>query len=88
MDCSYVRQARSLGLGHAVLCAEPPGGQRALCRAAGRRPDDRPAGGPGVLAQMVAAFEKMGPLHAGRAGSAADQVRRYGIVAGEPAGRP
>ncbi|RYF46187.1 MAG: UTP--glucose-1-phosphate uridylyltransferase, partial [Comamonadaceae bacterium] len=23
MDCSYVRQPRSLGLGHAVLCAQP-----------------------------------------------------------------
>jgi UTP--glucose-1-phosphate uridylyltransferase len=35
MTCSYVRQPRMLGLGHAVLCAAP-GGQRALCRAAGR----------------------------------------------------
>src|SRR5213083_1803408 len=23
MDCSYVRQSRTLGLGHAVLCAQP-----------------------------------------------------------------
>src|SRR5574343_1878986 len=23
MDCSYVRQSRMLGLGHAVLCAQP-----------------------------------------------------------------
>jgi UTP--glucose-1-phosphate uridylyltransferase len=36
MECIYVRQAQALGLGHAVLCGTAPGGQRALCGAAGR----------------------------------------------------
>eukprot|EP01034_Spumella_vulgaris_P020151 gene20151-25812_t len=34
MDCAFVRQPRSLGLGHAVLCAEP------LVAGAGGRPPD------------------------------------------------
>jgi UTP--glucose-1-phosphate uridylyltransferase len=87
MVCSYVRQARSLGLGHAVLCAE---------RLVGNEPfavllaDDLMtgiAGGPGVLGQMVAAFEKMGRSMLAVQEVPADQVRRYGIVDGEPAGR-
>ena len=39
MECIYVRQAQALGLGHAVLCGAAAGRQRALRRAAGRRPD-------------------------------------------------
>ena len=79
MICSYVRQARSLGLGHAVLCAE---------RLVGNEPFAvLLAGGPGVLSQMVTAFEKMGRSMLAVQEVPADQVRRYGIVAGEPAGR-
>ena len=37
MECIYIRQPKALGLGHAgVLCAQSRGGQRALCRVAGR----------------------------------------------------
>ncbi len=87
MICSYVRQHRSLGLGHAVLCAE---------RLVGAEPfavllaDDLMTGlpgGPGVLSQMVSAFEKMGRSMLAVQEVPLDQVRRYGIVAGEPAGR-
>jgi UTP--glucose-1-phosphate uridylyltransferase len=46
-----------------------------------------PPGGSGVLSQMVAAFEKMGRSMLAVQEVPADQVRRYGIVAGEPAGR-
>ena len=87
MVCSYVRQHRSLGLGHAVLCAE---------RLVGNEPfavllaDDLMTGmpdGPGVLSQMVEAFAKMGRSMLAVQEVPADQVRRYGIVDGEPAGR-
>jgi UTP--glucose-1-phosphate uridylyltransferase len=87
MDCAYVRQARSLGLGHAVLCAE---------HLVGREPfavllaDDLmvgPTGGQPVLAQMVTAFGQQGRSVLAVQEVPADHVRRYGIVAGEPAGR-
>ncbi|MBE2264426.1 MAG: UTP--glucose-1-phosphate uridylyltransferase GalU [Burkholderiaceae bacterium] len=87
MICSYVRQHRSLGLGHAVLCAE---------RLVGAEPfavllaDDLMTGlpgGPGVLSQMVDAFEKMGRSMLAVQEVPLDQVSRYGIVAGEPAGK-
>ena len=87
MICSYVRQHRSLGLGHAVLCAE---------RLVGAEPfavllaDDLMTGlpgGPGVLSQMVDAFGKMGRSMLAVQEVPLDQVSRYGIVAGEPAGK-
>ena len=51
MDCSYVRQARMLGLGHAVLCAQPLVGQDPF---AVLLADDLIDGGTrGCLGQMV-----------------------------------
>jgi len=74
MDCVFIRQPRPLGLGHAVLCAE---------RVVGNDPfavllaDDLmvgQAGGPSVLQQMVAAYEKSpGTV-------LAEDTRRYGVV--------
>ena len=87
MVCAYVRQPRSLGLGHAVLCAEPLVGQEPF---AVLLADDLMVGrteGPGVLAQMVAAYAQQGRSILAVQEVPADQVRRYGIVAGEPAGR-
>ena len=58
MDCSYVRQPRALGLGHAVLCAEPLVGNEPF---AVLLADDQmcgPEGGPGVLTQMVNDFSE------------------------------
>src|SRR6186713_151526 len=58
MDCSYVRQPRSLGLGHAVLCAQhivrddPFAVLLADDLMVGRD------GGPGVLKQMVEVFQQ------------------------------
>src|SRR3954468_16476191 len=59
MDCSYVRQPRSLGLGHAVLCArhivrnDPFAVLLADDLMVGRD------GGPGVPAQMVDVFNRV-----------------------------
>jgi UTP--glucose-1-phosphate uridylyltransferase len=86
MDCSYVRQPRALGLGHAVLCAQPLVGDEPF---AVLLADDLMCGangGPGVLKQMVDVFsEKQTSLLAVQE-VPLEQVKRYGIVAGKPAG--
>jgi len=86
MDFSYVRQPRSLGLGHAVLCAEHLVGQEPF---AVLLADDLMAGLPGgqpVLAQMSAQFEKLQQSILAVQEVPLAHTRRYGIVAGEPAG--
>ncbi|RYF13914.1 MAG: UTP--glucose-1-phosphate uridylyltransferase GalU [Comamonadaceae bacterium] len=86
MDCSYVRQPRSLGLGHAVLCA------RHIVRDdpfAVLLADDLMVGsegGPGVLKQMVEVFLEVQSSVLAVQEVPPEHVRRYGIVAGDPAG--
>ncbi len=82
MLCSYVRQPRALGLGHAVLCAEhlTEGSPFAVLLA-----DDLmigPPSGQPVLAQMVDAFERLGNSVIAVQEVPQEHVRRYGIVAG------
>jgi UTP--glucose-1-phosphate uridylyltransferase len=76
-----------LGLGHAVLCAERLVGNEPFAVLLADDLMTGSQGGPGVLGQMVSAFEKMGRSMLAVQEVPADQVRRYGIVAGEPAGR-
>ena len=90
MNCLFVRQPRSLGLGHAVLCAEPLVGQEPF---AVLLADDlmvgtteNGIGGPGVMAQMTAAFKKEGRSLLAVQEVPQDQTRRYGIVKGEANG--
>ena len=86
MVCSFVRQSRALGLGHAVLCAEH------LIRDepfAVLLADDLmlgPPGGTPVLAQMVEVFERLGNSVIAVQEVPLAQVTRYGIVAGESDG--
>jgi len=83
MDCSYVRQPRSLGLGHAVLCAQPLVGDEPF---AVLLADDLMTGldgGPAVLTQMVEVFQSLPTSLLAVQEVPLDQVRRYGIVAGE-----
>ncbi len=87
MVCAYVRQNRMLGLGHAVLCAEPLVGNEPF---AVLLADDLMIGkpnGPSVLAQMVNAFSQQGRSVLAVQEVPLDQTRRYGIVAGESAGK-
>ena len=86
MDCSYVRQPRALGLGHAVLCAQPLVGDEPfavlladdlMCGAHGR---------PGVMTQMVNVFRDVQTSLLAVQEVPADHVKRYGIVAGQSAG--
>jgi UTP--glucose-1-phosphate uridylyltransferase len=86
MDCSYVRQPRSLGLGHAVLCARALVGDEPF---AVLLADDLMCGadgGPGVLTQMVEVFRKVATSLLAVQEVPLEQVSRYGIVAGQPAG--
>ena len=87
MVCAYVRQNRMLGLGHAVLCAEPLVGNEPF---AVLLADDLMIGkshGPSVLTQMATAFRQQGRSILAVQEVPLDQTRRYGIVAGEPAGK-
>ncbi len=87
MVCAYVRQNRMLGLGHAVLCAEPLVGNEPF---AVLLADDLMIGapqGPSVLAQMVNAFSQQCRSVLAVQEVPLDQTRRYGIVAGESAGK-
>ncbi|WP_332815921.1 UTP--glucose-1-phosphate uridylyltransferase GalU [Ramlibacter sp.] len=86
MACSYVRQPRALGLGHAVLCAAPIVGNEPF---AVLLPDDLmtgPEGGPSVLAQMVRQFERTPTCILAVQEVPREHVRRYGIVAGKAVG--
>ena len=86
MDCSYVRQPRSLGLGHAVLCAQPLVGDEPFAVLLADDLMCGPDGGAGVLTQMVDVFQKLPTSLLAVQEVPANQVERYGIVAGAPAG--
>ena len=86
MNCLFVRQPRSLGLGHAVLCAEPLVGNEPFAVLLADDLMVGPPGGAPVLAQMVAAFGQQGRSMLSVQEVPLEQVNRYGIDAGEPAG--
>ena len=88
MDCAFVRQPRSLGLGHAVLCAEPLVGNEPFAVLLADDLMVGPPDGEPVLAQMATAFRQQGRSMLAVQEVPQDQVHRYGIVAGEPAGGP
>jgi len=86
MDCSYVRQPRSLGLGHAVLCAQPLVGDEPFAVLLADDLMTGPDGGPSVLTQMVEVFQDLPTSLLAVQEVPLDHVQRYGIVAGDPAG--
>ena len=79
MECVYVRQAKMMGLGHAVLCAERlvRGEPFAVLLA-----DDLMVGEKPVLQQMVEQFEEWRASILAVQEVPAEHTRRYGIVAG------
>ncbi len=86
MSVSAVRQPRALGLGHAVLCAQPLVGDEPF---AVLLPDDLMIGnegGPNVLTQMVERFADKPTCILAAQEVPREHVKRYGIVAGDPAG--
>jgi UTP--glucose-1-phosphate uridylyltransferase len=86
MNCSFVRQPRSLGLGHAVLCAQPLVGDEAFAVLLADDLMSGEPGGPGVLAQMAQEFERVQTSLLAVQEVPREHVKRYGIVAGQNAG--
>ena len=83
MTVSYVRQPRMLGLGHAVLCAEHLVGNEPFAVLLADDLMVGPQDGLPVLAQMTAAFSQLGRSLLAVQEVPLDQVKRYGIVAGD-----
>ena len=86
MNCLFVRQPRSLGLGHAVLCAEPLVGNEPFAVILADDLMTGEPGGHGVMAQMTAAFAKQGRSLLAVQEVPLEHTKRYGIVKGESAG--
>jgi UTP--glucose-1-phosphate uridylyltransferase len=82
---SFVRQPQPRGLGHAVLMAREIIGNEPFAVLLG---DDVVVNdhGPTCLSQLIAVFERMGGSVIGAMRVPDEQVSRYGIIAGEPAG--
>ena len=84
IDCIYIRQAEALGLGHAVLCAEPVVGTEPF---AVLLADDliysktKPC-----LKQMVDVYEKYGSSILGSETVPMEDISKYGVVAGKDVG--
>lgn len=80
MECVFVRQPKSLGLGHAVLCGERlvRGEPFAVLLA-----DDLMVGDTPVLKQMVQQFDALQGSILAVQEVPAEHTKRYGIVAGQ-----
>jgi len=78
VSCVFIRQAMPLGLGHAVLCAEPVVGDEPFAVIlADDLIDD---GSRGCLSQMVKAFTDTGSTVLGVERVAQEETDKYGIV--------
>ena len=83
MSFSFVRQPRSLGLGHAVLCAEHMVGDEPFAVLLADDLMVGPPGGQPVLAQMAEQFKTLQQSLLAVQEVPLEQTRRYGMVAGE-----
>ena len=81
-SCVYIRQAEPLGLGHAVLCAQPAVGNEPF---AVLLADDLIDARPPATAQLTARFASEGCSLLGLEAVARQDTERYGIVAPEDA---
>jgi len=79
MICSYVRQPRALGLGHAVLCAKELVGQDPF---AVLLADDLMVSEPAVMTQMVSEFIDRQASMIAVQDVPRNHTNRYGIVSG------
>ncbi|HEX2567153.1 MAG TPA: UTP--glucose-1-phosphate uridylyltransferase GalU [Burkholderiales bacterium] len=75
--CIYIRQAEPLGLGHAVLCAQPVVGYEPFAVVLA---DDLMAGDPPPMKRMAELFEREGSSLLGVEEVPRDQTQSYGIV--------
>ncbi len=77
----YVRQAEPLGLGHAVLCAQPVVGDEPFAVILA---DDLIDAQPGVTAQLVQSYERHGASVLAVEDVPLQDTSKYGIVGTEP----
>src|SRR5438309_3014613 len=75
--CIYIRQAEPLGLGHAVLCAQPVVGDDAFAVILA---DDLMDSQPPAMSRMAQVFSKEGSSLLGVEEVPRDQTQSYGIV--------
>jgi UTP--glucose-1-phosphate uridylyltransferase len=75
--CTYVRQSRALGLGHAVLCALPVVGDKPFAIILA---DDLIDANPTALKQMAGVFARRGRSVIAVQNVPRAETRRYGIV--------
>ena len=83
INCIYIRQSEALGLGHAVLCAEPVVGDEPFAVILA---DDLIDAQVPVMRQMVEMAGRMNASMIGVMDVPAEATVRYGIVETEPAG--
>jgi len=76
-EMSFVRQMSPLGLGHAVWCARDIVGDEPF---AVLLPDELMAGSPGILAQMVAAYNEVGGNLVAALEVPASETHKYGVI--------
>ena len=81
IHCVFIRQSEALGLGHAVLCAEPAVGNEPF---AVLLPDDLiyNKGGPSCIQQMVDVYNEKHASVIGTQTVAINDSDKYGMVAG------
>jgi UTP--glucose-1-phosphate uridylyltransferase len=84
VNCIYIRQAEALGLGHAVLCAQPVVGEEPFAVILA---DDLIDGTPPVMQQMSEIFEAQQCSVLGVQEVPREQASSYGIVKTEPWGK-
>jgi UTP--glucose-1-phosphate uridylyltransferase len=83
VEVSYTRQKEALGLGHAVLCARNWAGNEPFAVFLG---DDIVHANTPCIRQMADVFERERATVLGVMEVPREDTRKYGIVAGEPAG--
>lgn len=81
MKCVYIRQPEALGLGHAVLCAQPVVGNEPF---AVLLADDLLDGEPAVMRQMVDVYDYYKCSVLGVQQVPREETRSYGIVDSKP----
>jgi UTP--glucose-1-phosphate uridylyltransferase len=77
VSCTYVRQSKALGLGHAILCAMPVVGEVPFAVVLA---DDLIDGNPPALKQMTGVFARRGRSVVAVQDVEREETRRYGIV--------
>jgi UTP--glucose-1-phosphate uridylyltransferase len=86
INCIYIRQPEALGLGHAVLCAEPVVGNEPFVILLADDLMDTGDTGPSVVSQMVSLYDQHRASVIAVEEVPSEDTRRYGIVGSSPWG--